>query len=146
MDWAQSLSIAAATLLTPVVVYLWGRAFPPSASNPGERAEDLKARNGWIDGVATFFMFAGLAAPIIFFWRDLNAVGAPVIGLMFGLMVIFHFVWVCLATLPFGVQRFREFWRFYELRWGIGVRGIQFVYIPIAMLGVISGAYVWANR
>ena len=146
MDWAQTLPMAAAALLTPIVIYLWGRAFPPSPASLGERLEALKARNGWVDGVATLFMFAGLAAPFVYFGRDVNSVGLPIVGLMFGLMVIFHFLWVCIATLPFGVERFREFWRFYELRWGIGVKGIQFVYIPIAMLGVISGAYIWAGR
>jgi len=146
MDWAQTLPIAGATALTPVVVYLWGKAFPPDPFRLGERPEYLKARNGWIDAVATCFMFAGLVTPMVLFGRHLNSIGAPVIGLFFGLMVIFHFLWICVATLPFGIDRFREFWRFYELRWGIGTRGIQFVYIPIAMLGIISAAYIWANR
>ena len=143
MDWLTGLPILAATCLTPLVVYLWGKAFPPDPLRELESPADLKARNGWIDVIATCFMFIGMITPIVLFGRNLNSVGMPAVGLMFGLMVIFHFVWVCIATLPFGIRRFREFWRFYELRWGIGMRGIKIVYIPFAMLGFFSAAYIW---
>ena len=43
-----------------------------------------------------------------------------------------------------GLPRFREFWRFYELRWGIGVTGIKLVYIPFAVLGLVAALKIWA--
>jgi hypothetical protein len=143
MDWSSGISIVAATVLTPVIVYFWGRAFPPDPFRELETAEYLRARNGWIDVVATCFMFVGMLTPLFLFRDNFNSVGMWAVGLSFGLMIIFHFVWICIATLPFGHGRFREFWRFYELRWGIGTRGIQFVYIPIAMLGLVSAAAIW---
>ena len=64
---------------------------------------------------------------------------------MLGLSVSFHFIWVCLATLPFGgVVRFREFWRFYEIKWGIAMNGIRVVYIPISLIGLVSILKIWS--
>lgn len=139
-----ALSTFAATLLTPLVVTLWSRAFPPAPLSEQENAQTLRARNGWIDGIATVFMFVGLFLPLVLFGRNFNAVGIWAVGLMFGLMVSMHFLWVCVATIPFGgLNRFREFWRFYELRWGIGMKGIRAVYIPISLLGLLSVVKIW---
>lgn len=145
MTSSLALSTFSATLLTPLVVTLWSRAFPPAPLAELEDAETLRARNGWIDGVATLFMFGGAFLPLVLFGRNFNAVGMWAVGLMFGLMVSMHFLWVCLATIPFGGRnRFREFWRFYELRWGIAMKGIRLVYIPISLLGFMSAIKIWA--
>lgn len=138
------LPTVAAMLLTPLVVTLWSRAYPPTPLNKAENMEVLRARNGWIDNVATIFMFVGLIFPIIIFGRSINNVGIWAVGLMAGLMVSMHFLSVCLATIPFGgLMRFREFWRFYELRWGIAMKGIRIVYVPISMLGFLSAVKIW---
>jgi hypothetical protein len=143
MDLLTTFPILAATLLTPVVVYLWAKAFPPEPFDKSE-SNALRARNGWIDATATVFMFIGLITPLLLFRHNFQSVGVWGVGLMFGLSVILPFSWVCVATFPFGgLLRFREFWRFYELRWRIGIRGIKIVYIPFAMLGLISAAYIW---
>jgi hypothetical protein len=139
------LSTLVATLLTPLVVTLWSRAFPPAALGELEGKEILRARNGWIDAIATIFMFIGLFLPLVLFRHNFNAVGVWAVGLMFGLMVSMHFLWVCVATMPFGgLPRFREFWRFYEIRWGIAMKGIRVVYIPISLLGLFSAVKIWA--
>lgn len=139
------MSVVAAMVLTPLIVYLWSRAFPVRG-NPefaGVEYQTLKKRNGWIDLVATAMMFVGFALPfmLIPYVRKENAVW--LFGMAIGSMVIFHFLWVCAATRSIGGYRSREFWRFYELRWGIGINGIKFVYIPIGMLGLISAAMIW---
>lgn len=140
-----ALSTLAATLLTPLVVTLWSRAFPPEPLDNDESEKTLRARNGWIDAIATLFMFIGLFLPLVVFGRNFNAVGIWAVGLMFGLMVSMHFLWVCIATIPSGgLTRFREFWRFYELRWGIAMKGIRVVYIPISLLGLFSAVKIWA--
>ena len=41
-------------------------------------------------------------------------------------------------TLHQGVKRFQEFWRFYEIKYGIGIRGITCVYTPIGLLGIMG--------
>jgi len=90
-------------------------------------------------------MFIGLALPLALFGRNINSVGIWAVGLMFGLMVGMHFLWICVATIPFGgLARFREFWRFYEIRWGIAMKGIRVVYIPISLLGLVSAVKIWA--
>ena len=144
MPLSLVLSTVAATLLTPLVVTLWSRAFPPAPLDAQESKENLRTRNGWIDAVATIFMFIGLFFPLVLFGRNFNNVGIWAVGLMFGLMVSMHFLWVCVATIPFGgLARFREFWRFYELRWGIAMKGIRVIYIPISLLGLFSAVKIW---
>ena len=39
---------------------------------------------------------------------------------------------------PYLSQRFQEFWRFYEIKYGIGIRGITWVYTPIGLLGIMG--------
>jgi hypothetical protein len=139
------LSSFAAALLTPLVVTLWSCAFPPAAFGDSKSTVALRARNGWIDAVATIFMFIGLILPLVLFRHDFSSVGVWAIGLMFGLMVSMHFLWVCIATIPFGrFSRFQEFWRFYELRWGFAMTGIRIVYIPISLFGLYSAIKIWA--
>lgn len=139
------MSVLASIVLTPIIVYLWGRAFPVR-NDPRFAAFDyqtLKKRNGWIDLVATAMMFAGLGTPLLLipFVRKENAMW--LVGVAIGSMVILHFLWVCVATRSFRGQRAQEFWRFYELRWGIGITGIKFVYVPIGVLGMVSAVMAW---
>ena len=139
------LSTFAACLLTPLAITLWSRAYPPAHLGATKSKENLRKRNGWIDSIATIFMFVGWCMPFVLFGRSFNSVGMWAIGLMFGLMVSLHFLWVCIATIPFGgIVRFREFWRYYELKWGIAMKGIRAVYIPISLLGFISVLKIWS--
>lgn len=139
------MEILASIVLTPIIVYIWSHAFPvlQEAEFDSVNYETLKKRNGWIDWVATLMMFLGLAVPFILypFIKESNAFWLA--GLAVGSMIIFHFIWVCAATRSFGGRRAREFWRFYELRWGIGIAGIKFVYIPIGAFGLLSAVMVW---
>jgi len=60
------------------------------------------------------------------------------LGLGLGLMVILPTLFILMVTLPQGSVRVREFMRFYETKWGIGIRGLRWIYVPIAMLGLVS--------
>lgn len=42
----------------------------------------LRERNGWIDNIATLFMFVGAVAPFVIFGRNFNSVGLWACGLM----------------------------------------------------------------
>jgi hypothetical protein len=99
-----------------LLVKWWARLTPPASESEFDRLdfEALRARNGLAP--ATFWLLA----------------------LGFGLMVLLPVAYVAAVTLPHGAQRFREYWRFYELKWGIGLSGIRWVYIPIAILGLVS--------
>ena len=45
---------------------------------------------------------------------------------------------IALITLRQGSDRFREFWRFYEIKWGVGLCGIAWVYLPIGLLAPLG--------
>jgi hypothetical protein len=61
MDHAPilKLSTAISALLTPLLVTLWSRAFPPRSLGIERSAASLRRRNSWIDVVGAGFMFAG---------------------------------------------------------------------------------------
>lgn len=139
------MSAAIASAITPLIIYVWSRAFPV-ANNPEFGSVDyamLKKRNGWIDAIATLMMFIGLLLPFPLIHSIPNDRVGYLFPLALGLMVICPFAWVCAVTLPTGRARFREFWRFYELRWGIGMRGIKLVYVPLGALGVGAAVMLW---
>jgi hypothetical protein len=90
-------------------------------------------------------MFVGLAGPIFLLKPEFARFGIWALGLAFGLSISAHFICVSVLTLPFGgLKRFREFWQFYELRWGIAMAGIRVVYIPLVVLGLICALRMWA--
>ncbi|GHA32679.1 hypothetical protein GCM10007086_02340 [Photobacterium aphoticum] len=58
--------------------------------------------------------------------------------MIIGSMITIPFIFVSLVTLPYGVRRFKEYWRFYELHYGISMTGIAIFLIPLALLGFIG--------
>jgi hypothetical protein len=85
-------------------------------------------------------MFVGLMTPLplaLLFLRAKPTNPLCIIGLAavsFGLMVALPVFAIAVITLRKGYSRLWEFWRFYETKWGIGLRGIAWVYIPIGAL------------
>ena len=128
-------------LLTPLAVAAWQRLTPPPSESEFDAlgADVLKARNKYLDHLFTFLMFAGAVTPLPFIRNASSPAHAIAwLGLGLGLMVDLPVAVIAGITLRHGVKRFREFWRFYEIRWGIGMRGIVLVYTPIGLLGVAS--------
>src|SRR5262245_24982444 len=98
-------------------------------------ADRLRARNKWLDRAFTVLMFVGLLVPLL----AMQALGSVqldlrIIGLAFGNMVVLPTAFVAAITLPSGIARFHEFWRYYELKWGIGLKGIAWVYGLITLV------------
>ena len=60
------------------------------------------------------------------------------IGFAIGSMVVLPSAVIAVLTLPRGAVRFREFWRYYEVKWGIGLKGIAWVYGFITLVWVVS--------
>jgi len=60
------------------------------------------------------------------------------VGLGFGLMVILPISFFAAVTFRGGAVRHRELWRFYELKWNVSLRSLAWLYIPLAILGVVS--------
>ena len=105
--------------------------------------ETMKRRNAWIDNVATLVMFIGFVAPLVLIHSYHGSV-FWIFGLMFGDLVIGHISSVSLITLPMGATRFREYWRYYDSRWRVGISGMKFLYIPICLVWLVSAWNIWA--
>jgi hypothetical protein len=145
-DYAlRGLPVAASIALTPLIMRGWAKLAPRRSVDDPLTRENLHRRFSWIDRVAQALFFVGLASP----WPLFNAIprhdpaGLWLIGLMFGMAVLIPCLWIALATLPFGLRRFHEFWLFYELRWGVGVKGLLPIYVPLSVLGIVSAVQVW---
>ena len=125
--------------LTPVLMALWGKMSPVRELSGWEPTFDtLKRRNNIIDGVACVLCLIGIGVPLPLMQYIPESTHMWAVGLGFGLMVLLPVMFVTLVTLPFGIGRFLEFWRFYELKYKIGIRGIIVLYIPLMILGAMS--------
>ena len=139
MDYSILFSIGASAVLTPLLVMLWARLSPPATTSDFDHldSDTLRARNGQKDNIATLLSIIGICVPLVVMYLRLAPGSFWLVGLGFGLSVLLPVGYIAAVTLPQGAQRFHEFWRFYELKWGIGLRGIRLVYIPIAILGLV---------
>ena len=125
--------------LTPLIMMLWGKLSPPKElSNWEPSFEELTKRNRLFNGIACVLCLVGICLPLFLFNQVPEQVHGWLVGLGFGLMVMLPVLFISLVTLPKGLARFYEFWRFYELHYKIGLKGIMVVYIPIMILGVVS--------
>ena len=141
MDRSVAVAVFASAVLTPLVVSLWAKITPVAGQSEfdGMSSEQLRARNKWLDHAFTALMFVGLTAPIPFLADpDAKPLAPWLIGLAFGSMVVLPSAVIAALTLPKGAVRFREFWRFYEVKWGIGLKGIAWVYGFITLVWVVS--------
>jgi hypothetical protein len=141
VDRASAISVFASAVLTPLIVSLWARITPVAGQSEfdGMSADQLRSRNKWLDRAFTVLMFVGMAAPIPFLPNPGAKPLAPwLIGLAIGSMVVLPSAVIAALTLPKGAVRFREFWRYYEVRWGIGLKGIAWVYGLITLVWVVS--------
>jgi len=119
---------------------LWGRLSPPRQVSEFDQhsPEELKRRNNWIDRVGVMLSLSGICFPLFLYANGVSKHNPWPVGLGLGLMVILPTAFFALVTLPKGSGRFREFWRFYELKYGIGLKGLTVVYVPLACLGLVS--------
>lgn len=144
--------LRAAPVIGAIVAAPWAmrhlrRWAPPPDLNDPEAVETLRRRNAWIDNIGIVLFFGGFYGPLGYFWNrpELKDAGLLVIGLALGGAVALPNAWFGLATLPFGLSRYREFWRFYEQRYQIGLRVVLGLYAILAVLG-IAGAVGMVGR
>ena len=131
-------------VLTPLIIRWWSRATPPAETSEFDSLgkDELRERNGRIDTIGTFLSFCGLATAFPFYFGAVPTNNGWPLGMGFGMMVIFPVTWFWLATRRGGIKRWHEFWRFYELKWGVGLRGLRWLYVPVGLLGIISAVMV----
>jgi len=140
VDRSIALSLFASAALTPIIVSLWAKITPVASRSEFDciGAEQLKSRNEWLDRTFTALMFVGLVAPIPFIANvGARQLGPWLLGFAFGNMVVLPSAVVAAVTLPKGPARFREFWRYYEVKWGIGLKGIVWVYGFMSLVWVM---------
>ena len=129
---------------TPAIMLALSAIVPPSRDSEFDHipTSTLYARNTWVDRTGQCICLLGIAVP--WYYADAWALDDNLgwsIGLIAGLMVAFAYIFYTLATLPRGgLDRFREFFRFYELKHGIGAYGVHGIAILATSIGAIS---VW---
>jgi hypothetical protein len=139
MSWTTLLVIAACAFLTPLLMRVFSRAFPPRRP-PSEAYQLLQSRYNTIAlGSQLFALIGGVAA--VWFVIALRPGNTPwLVGVIFGWLVLAPVLLVAVCTLPRGVSRWREFWQFYEMRYQVSLRFLAPVYIFVGSLGVVSTA------
>jgi len=141
MTYRTILAALASSLLTPLLVIIWSKMAPIATSSKFDKMgfDKLRDRNNRIDVIFTVFMFVGLVMPLTLYY--FNIIGKQnfwPVGLAFGFAIILPVSVVAIITLRQSTDRFHEFWRYYELKWKIGLPGIRLLYIPLAIIGIIS--------
>lgn len=136
-SWTTSLVIAASAFLTPLLMRALAVAFPPRGPQSNDH-QGLRSRYNTIELWSQFFaVLGGVAA--VWFVIALRRGNTPWhVGVIFGWLVLTPLLFIAVCTLPRGVSRWNEFWRFYELRYRITLRLLAPVYTFLALLGVVS--------
>ena len=133
--------MAAAALLTPLLMRAASRAFPPRFSTVASYhvlQPRYKAIALWSE---LFAAIGGVAA--VCFLLALRPSNTPwLVGVVFGWLVLLPVLFIAVCTLPRGISRWREFWQYYELHYQIGLRFVTPVYALLCVLGIISTAVV----
>ena len=139
------IALASASL-TPVIMVLWASLSPVKSVSGFEPSfHVLNRRYGIINSIACILSFVGICIPLPLMRQLPEGLHMWALGLGFGSMIILPLLFITLVTLPFGFTRFYEFWRFYELKYKIGIRGIMTIYIPLMLLGLVSTYQVFAG-
>jgi hypothetical protein len=133
-------SALVAAFVAPLIMTLWNRLSPPAKSSPYDvfSEGELKYRNNRINIVASLLSLAGIFVPLAFYANSAFSRNPWPLGLGFGLMVILPVAFISVVTLPKGIKRYGEFWRFYELKYGIGLRSLAIFYLLLGLLGILS--------
>lgn len=131
-------------VLTPLIMTWWRRVTPPADSSEFDALsrDQLHARNNKIDVIGQIASLCGLLTAFPFYFGPQDSNSPWPLGMGFGMMVIFPVTCFWLATRHGGATRWREFWRFYELKWGVSCRSLRWLYVPIGVLGIVSGVMV----
>jgi hypothetical protein len=118
---------------------LTARAFPPRSRDVAE-FQSLHPRYNSLEIASQFAAIlcaVGLGA-VVYMMHGRNT--PWLVGLIFGWLVLTPVLLIALVTLPRGSAQWREFWRFYELKYGLSLRLVAPVYTVLALLGIVSTA------
>jgi hypothetical protein len=123
--------------LTPVIMRALARKFPARSGDPGE-CESLRRQYRRLElgsQLAALAGIIGLIALLILF----HVGNTPwIVGAGFGWLVLAPVLLIAAFTLPRGVARWRDFWRFYELTYHVSLRFLAPLYVALCALGIVS--------
>lgn len=142
---AGILPVVAAMVLTPILVQLLGWAFPPDKGRMFESFERLSARNRWIDVVSSAATMCAMVALLGLLLGSIEDLGLPAISLLFGVIPTAYYLAAGMVTLPQGISRWREFWRYYVRSYGIGLAGLVTMSLMCWTAGAVSVAVLFAR-
>jgi hypothetical protein len=120
---------------------VWTSGIPIKSETAARR--DLALRNIWIDGGALVVFGVSFTA---IGSASLETQAAPSIwsaGVLLTLPFAAMILFVCAATLPRGSARLAEFWRYHQMRHGIGGRRLAGLYAALALIGLVSAVKIW---
>jgi hypothetical protein len=137
--WRVALSIFAATVLTPIITHALSHVLPPRQSDTVE-ADSLSRRYRslelWSQLAAVIGVVGAVALLIL-----LRVGNTPwLLGVVFGWPVLVAILFIGVFTLPHGLSRWREFWRFYKCHYRITLRFLAPLYATLCALGLLSTA------
>jgi hypothetical protein len=127
-------------LISGYVADRLARLVPPKATSRFDSMtySELRARNHWIEMTGTVI----LVGSFLLIFTYLLAFGLNQnpwrLGLVFGLPITMAILFACAVTLPRGILRCREYWRYHEIKNKIRLALLFSLYIPFALLGVVS--------
>jgi hypothetical protein len=138
-SWTIPLVIVASAFLTPLLMRALSRVFP--ARRPqSDDYQFLRSRYKALELWSQFFALLGGGAAV-WFVIVLRPGNTPwLIGVIFGWLAFAPLLLIAICTLPRGVSRWTEFWRFYELHYRINLRFLAPIYVFLGLLGVVSTA------
>ena len=142
--WRIALSTFTATVLTPIILHALGRALPPRRGDAPEY-NSLSHRYRLLELWSQLAALVGIVGAVTFLIL-LRVGNTPwIVGLVLGWPVLVAILFIAAFTLPHGFSCWREFWRFYELRYHVTLRFFAPVYALLCVLGVISTAVLLAR-
>ena len=133
-----------AVIVTPLAIRALGRAVPPTPSN-ALHFESLRAEYRSLELWSRVAAVVGMISAAA--WVFIRVDNTPwLLGVIFGWLVLAPVLFVAISTLPRGVSHWRDFWRFYELSYGISLRLLVPVYAFLCALGIVSTAVILSRQ
>ncbi len=133
--------ILLAVALPLLLIAWWMRRNPPAKSSRYDQIgpDLLKSRNGWIEDLGHLMSILGPigAWPLLKIESELEN-EFWIAGVALGLMAIIPIAVFRIATASGGRERWFEFWRYYELNWGVSAKSLWWLYLFFALIGLVS--------